>query len=643
MKNLMKVFFVFFAIIVSLCSKNVVFAQDRTDFNIQDGYLSKYAGTTPVVEIPDDVVTIGKGVFKKHTEITSVTIPNGVTVIESEAFSGCKNLQNVTLPNGLVSIEEKAFYDCENFTGISIPGSVTNIGESAFSDCKNVSSIDIANGVQTIGSHAFSDNDNVTSIVVPDSVTVLGNYAFSSCNYLQNITFSKSLTKIPSCVVQYCKKIEKLKIPDGIQVLEKGCLNGCNNLTYLSVPDSVTSFAPFSYRYEIPKKLRIYCNTGTAAYDYAVANDIFYVPLENYESESSGNTGSTTGDTSGSTTEDTSGSTTGDTSGGMTGDTSGSTTGNTSGSTKPDTGSNTPVQSEKAIAAVECINRKCVRVSFTDGTSGVYDVPQMTPNASNMITIEEGGKQYQYSVICPSFNLTIESIQAISANEVQIKYSGDFVWDKKGSQITPDFVIPGFTDAGVLDTSYDQVNKIIVLKSPKTTKQDTLYTVQAMYYDEGAVIFNQNSFYGYEPVVSEPVQTPSTESDSSNEPAIAPPKEDTNISTDSSNTGNNSFPDTSQENDISSGTGWDDDYEEPASYDPPSLSVVKKTLKRKKSFTLRVKNAESAAKWKVKNKKIVKISRTKGYSVKVKGLKKGTTYITARVDGEVLRCKIKVK
>ena len=329
----MKVFCAFFAIIVSLCSKNVVFAQDRTDFNIQDGYLSKYAGTTPVVEIPDDVVTIGKGVFKKHTEITSVTIPNGVTVIESEAFSGCKNLQNVTLPNGLVSIEEKAFYDCENFTGISIPGSVTNIGESAFSDCKNVSGIDIAYGVQTIGSHAFSDNDNVISVVIPDSVTVLGNYAFSSCNYLQNITFSKSLTKIPSCVVQYCKKIEKLKIPDGIQVLAKGCLNGCSNLTYLSVPDSVTSFDPFSYNYEIPTKLRIYCNTGTAAYDYAVAKDIFYVPLENYESESSGNTGSTTGDTSGSTTGDTSGSTTGNTSGGTTGDTSGSTTGNTSGST----------------------------------------------------------------------------------------------------------------------------------------------------------------------------------------------------------------------------------------------------------------------------------------------------------------------
>lgn len=670
MKKLKSCFSIVFLILVMmLFSKNNVYAQDRTDFNIQDGYLSKYAGSTPTVEIPDDVTTIGSGVFKKHTEITSVTIPNGVTVIESEAFSGCKNLQNVMLPNGLVSIEEKAFYECANFTSISIPGSVTNIGKSAFSGCKNVSSIDIANGVQTIDSYAFNNNKYVTSVVIPDSVTSLGSYAFASCDYLQNITFSKSLTKISSYVISNCKKIEKLKIPDGVQVLEKVCFNGCSNLTYLAIPDSVTSIDFLYFKGYIPKNLRIYCNTGTAAYDYAVANDIFYVPLANYESESSGSITDTTGsnigtntggngNTGSGTNTETTGSNTGtntEGNGNTSGGTNTGTTGNpNTGSTdnkKPDTSTNTPIQPEKSISAVECINRKCVRVSFNDGTSGIYDVPQMTPKVGNTITIKDGSKQYQYSVICPAFELIIESVQAISANKVQIKYSGDFVWDRNGSQIDPDFVIPGFTDVGGLETSYDQDNKIMVLTSSLTTKKDTLYTVQAINYDEGVVTFNQNSFYGYEPVVSEPVQTPvqvpSTKPDISNEPTVVPPVENTNTSTDSSSTENSSSSNNNSGSNTSSGTGWNNDYEEPEyeepEYNPPKLNAKKKTLKRRKAFTLRVSNAQSAVKWKVGNKKIAKINKMGRYSIRVKGVRKGITYITARVDGKVLRCKIKVK
>lgn len=668
MKKLKSCFSIAFLILVMmLFSKNNVYAQDRTDFNIQDGYLSKYAGSTPTVEIPDDVTTIGSGVFKKHTEITSVTIPSGVTVIESEAFSGCKNLQNVTLPNGLVSIEKEAFKSCSSFTNISIPGSVTNIGNRVFAYCEKVSSINIADGVQAIDSYAFYGNDYVTSVVIPDSVTSLGSYAFANCKNLQDITFSKSLTTIPSYVVGSCKKIKKLKIPDGVQILENNCFNSCSNLTYLAIPDSVTSITKFGM--SNTQNLRIYCNTGTAAYDYAVLKNIFYVPLANYESESSGsitdttgsNTGTNTGgngNTSSGTNTGTTGSNTGTSTGGngnISGGTNTGTTGNpNTGSTdnkKPDTSTSTPTKPEKSISAVECINRKCVRVSFSDGTNGIYDVPQMTPKVANMITIKEGGKQYQYSVICPAFELIIESVQAISANKVQIKYSGDFVWDRNGSQIDPDFVISGFTDAGGLETNYDQDNKIMVLTSSLTTKKDTLYTVQAINYDEGVVIFNQNSFYGYEPVVSEPVQTPvqvpSTKPDTSNQPTVVPPVENTNTSTDSSSTGNSSSSNNNSGNNTSSGTGWNNDYEEPEyeepEYNPPKLSTKKKTLKRRKAFTLRVNNVQSTVKWKVGNKRIAKINKTGRYSIRVKGVRKGITYITARVDGKVLKCKIKVK
>lgn len=644
MKNWIQCFSVIFVMAMTvLFSGNDALAQERTDFNIQDGNLTKYAGTTPNVEIPDDVVTIGSGVFKKHTEITSVTIPDGVTVIESEAFSGCKSLQNITFPSALVSIEKEAFKDCSNLDSISIPGNVTNIGSRAFQNCKKVSNINISNGVQTIGSYAFYNNGYVTSVVIPDSVTSLGSSAFASCDYLQDITFSKSLAAIPTSVIEGCNKIKKIRIPDGVQILENRCFADCSGLTYLAIPDSVTSISKLGLSSNTLKKLRIYCNTGTAAYDYAVEKNVFYVPLANYESESAGGS---TDDSTGNP-----GDSTGNTN---TGNNSGDSTGNVT--TTPDTSADTPVQPEKSISSVECINRKCVRVSFTDGTGGVYDVPQMTPETNNNITITEGGKQYSYKVKCPAFKLTIESIQAISANQIQMKYSGDFVLDKNGSQCDPDFVISGFADMGGLETSFDQVNKILVLKLPAATKQDTLYTVQAKNYDVGVVIFNQSSFYGFEPVVITP------EPDISNDPTIWNPIEDNNTGSNSSNDSN--MPDNSNSsntdistdtntsnnntgNNSSSGSGWNDDYndyeEEEPEYDPPRLSVKKKTIKRKKSFILRVRNASSSAKWKTKNKRIAKINKTRGYSIKVKGLKKGTTYITARVDGYTLKCKVKVK
>ena len=77
----------------------------------------------------------------------------------------------------------------------------------------------------------------------------------------------------------------------------------------------------------------------------------------------------------------------------------------------------------------------------------------------------------------------------------------------------------------------------------------------------------------------------------------------------------------------------------------PSLSKKTVTLKKGKKTTIKLKNARKRVIWKSSNKKIVKIVKIKGKrrsTVTIKGLKKGTAYITAKVGKKKYKCKVKV-
>lgn len=78
----------------------------------------------------------------------------------------------------------------------------------------------------------------------------------------------------------------------------------------------------------------------------------------------------------------------------------------------------------------------------------------------------------------------------------------------------------------------------------------------------------------------------------------------------------------------------------------PSINKKKVTLKLGKTATLKVKNASKKVKWSTSNKKIVQITSTKGSKANqavVKGIKKGSAIVTAKVGATRLKAKITVK
>jgi hypothetical protein len=108
-----------------LCESEEDKASNNGDFEIEDGILVKYHGSSPDVVIPDGVTKIGKNAFRNCASLTSVDIPDSVTSIGYGAFYGCKSLISVTTPYS---------------------DSVRTIGDGAFAFCTSLTSVDITEG-----------------------------------------------------------------------------------------------------------------------------------------------------------------------------------------------------------------------------------------------------------------------------------------------------------------------------------------------------------------------------------------------------------------------------------------------------------------------------------------------------------------
>lgn len=67
--------------------------ENKQDFVIAKGVLTKYNGPGGDVVIPAGVKKIGEGAFKGCTALTGVTIPEDVTKIGERAFYGCRSFK----------------------------------------------------------------------------------------------------------------------------------------------------------------------------------------------------------------------------------------------------------------------------------------------------------------------------------------------------------------------------------------------------------------------------------------------------------------------------------------------------------------------------------------------------------------------
>lgn len=101
---------------------------------------------------------IGKSPFFENENIKSLFVSDGITAIGKSVFERCSNMTSVSFPTSLTEIGERAFfmYDIGGLTELTIPASVTTIGEKAFVNL-NAETVTLPVTLTSLGSNLFMD------------------------------------------------------------------------------------------------------------------------------------------------------------------------------------------------------------------------------------------------------------------------------------------------------------------------------------------------------------------------------------------------------------------------------------------------------------------------------------------------------
>ena len=229
-------------------------------------------------------------------EITNLKITNQKRRIE-DYFADCVwGLKTVEIDGTYHTIGRGAFSGC-SFEEFTIPDSVTWIDEYAF-DQSNIKRVYGGNNIRTIGRAAFADTD-LEYFEIPEALETLGSFAFAGVN-LTEVVFHDKLVEVGYQVFNYskikraviseaiahlsdelfvnCFDLETVVIGGAVESIGEKVFESCTALETVIIPSNVTEISDNAFL-DANEDVVIYCNEGSYAEQYAIANDIKYTTL----------------------------------------------------------------------------------------------------------------------------------------------------------------------------------------------------------------------------------------------------------------------------------------------------------------------------------------------------------------------------
>lgn len=247
------------------------------DFIISGGFITGYVGDGGDVVIPEGIVGIEEGAFRKNDNITNLVISENCVSLESFAFSQCSELKTVVFEGDMEKVGMMSFIGCPMLESVKFMGNVyakdddldSGIGANAFMGCRSLKTVEFAEDtrVDVIKRAAFMDCAVLSDVKLPKDVGEIHDNVFTNCPVLERLDIpSMTILEDYAAGYMYSEITEETLKADGETTVRAD----------LTFDMSDESFEPnYSDITQVPITLTV--EKGSPAEKYAVENGINYV------------------------------------------------------------------------------------------------------------------------------------------------------------------------------------------------------------------------------------------------------------------------------------------------------------------------------------------------------------------------------
>lgn len=222
-------------------------------------------------------------ITKCLTDVSSIMVPSHymdykITGIKSYAFENNQNLESISLPTTIRVIDNYAFRNCRSLKYMTIPESVTVLGEGFCNGCSSLEKAYVNTAVSKLPAFSFAGCSSLDYVRLNPGISAIGQSAFSGCSSLQSIDLPENI-KVIDRVAFYQSGLESFDINEGTDSVFDYTFAECMNLTRVNIPKSVTFIDSAAFKNDSNLTLGVWY--GSVGYEYATANHIPYVLLDN--------------------------------------------------------------------------------------------------------------------------------------------------------------------------------------------------------------------------------------------------------------------------------------------------------------------------------------------------------------------------
>ena len=243
---------------------------DENGFAAFNNVLFGFFGGERQVEVPEGIVEISRGCFKKMgvqqvklptslrklgaaftgcDMLEEILIPEGVERIPNSCFSDCTRLKTVVLPSTLKEVGYSAFSGCVALENITLPAGLQAIEGSAFMGCASIREISVPAGVKQISYSAFKNCSALAGVTLAEGVQIMDGQCFADCTALKEICLPSTVSKISYSVFENCTSLEKLQLENKNCAIDQTAFAGC---TALADRDGFTVIGDILWKYDGP-------------------------------------------------------------------------------------------------------------------------------------------------------------------------------------------------------------------------------------------------------------------------------------------------------------------------------------------------------------------------------------------------------